>query len=92
MKNTPHMLGRAAVLSLVLGMGPVTWAQGTSANPVLKSAQVTEDASVDALAIDQPEVVGGVTRGFRPATRSPVKAGAGKASLRITFGTDSADS
>ena len=95
MHNRRHILGQALVLSAALGLGPLAWAQGTPSNPVLKGAQVTEDALVDALAIDQPEVAGGVTRGFRPATRTksdtPAKAGAGKASLLITFGTDSAD-
>lgn len=94
----PHfnILGKALALAVTLHLGAHAWAQGTSANPVLKGAQVTEDALVDALAIEAPEVTGGVTRGFRPATRSKsdapaAKPGPGKASLLITFGTDSAD-
>ena len=65
--------------------------------PVLKGAQVTEAALIDALAIEGPEAVSGATRGFRPATR-PVGAdgkakppGAGKASLLITFATNSSE-
>ncbi len=88
-----HTLRHAVALGLALGLGAGALAQG-SANPVLKGAQVTEDALVDALAIEQPQAGGGVMRGFRPATRpgdAPVKAGPGKASLLLTFGTDSAD-
>jgi OOP family OmpA-OmpF porin len=97
MKQHLHPLGRALALSAALTVTPLAWSQGTAANPVLKGAQVTEDALVDALAIEAPEVTGGVTRGFRPAARpgeaapKAPKPGAGKASLLITFGTDSAD-
>ncbi|GAP36306.1 OmpA family protein [Piscinibacter sakaiensis] len=66
---------------------------------VLKGSQVTESALIDALAIDAPEGPDGVkTRGFRPASRAPAagkadsaKPAAGKASLLITFPTNSAD-
>lgn len=94
MKLNRHTLGRGAVLAIALGFGTAALAQGGAGNPVLKGAQVTEDALVDALAIEQPNVATGVTRGFRPAARkgdAPVKAGPGKASLLLTFGTDSAD-
>lgn len=96
MQHHFNILGKALALAVTLHLGAHAWAQGTSANPVLKGAQVTEDALVDALAIEAPEVAGGVTRGFRPATRSKsdapaAKPGPGKASLLITFGTDSAD-
>lgn len=70
-----------------------------SAQNVLKGAQVTENALIDALAIDAPEVAasGAKTRGFRPAAAGaaapvkPVNPNAGKASLLITFPTNSAD-
>ena len=96
MKHKAHILRHALMLSVTLSLGTPAWAQGTAANPVLKGAQVTEDALVDALAIEPPEVAGGVTRGFRPATRAKgdapaAKPGPGKASLLITFGTDSAE-
>jgi outer membrane protein OmpA-like peptidoglycan-associated protein len=95
MKIYQHTLGKAVVLSIAMGLGPVALAQGGAANPVLRGAQVTEDALVDALTIEQPQVAGGATRGFRPATRpdggAPAKAGPGKASLLLTFGTNSAD-
>ena len=53
--------------------------------PVLQGAQVTEDALIDALSIDGPTpAVEGARRGFRPAV------GPGRASLLITFQTDSA--
>jgi outer membrane protein OmpA-like peptidoglycan-associated protein len=91
---------RLAVASLLLAAGGV-WAQATAPAPVLKSNQVTEDALVEALAIDVPETtVGGATRGFRPAMRpgtaaaslQPAKPAApGKASLLITFATGSAE-
>lgn len=67
---------------------------------VLKGSQVTESALIDALTIDGPKGPDGAkTRGFRPAARSadgsapaPAKpAGPGKASLLITFATNSSD-
>jgi outer membrane protein OmpA-like peptidoglycan-associated protein len=64
---------------------------------VLKGAQVTESALIDALAIEGPEAASGATRGFRPATRpvgadgKPRPAGAGKANLLITFATNSSE-
>jgi hypothetical protein len=63
--------------------------------PVLKGSDVTEDALVDALAIEGPAAPGGATRGFRPAKPAtdarPNKPAPGKASLLITFPTDSAE-
>ena len=63
--------------------------------PVLKGTEVTEDALVDALAIDGPTAPAGLTRGFRPAKPATDaranKPAPGKASLLITFPTDSAE-
>lgn len=69
--------------------------QALAQAPVLKGAEVTEDALVNALAIEGPAAPEGATRGFRPAkpgadTRTQ-KPGPGKASLLITFPTDSAE-
>lgn len=65
---------------------------------ILKGSQVTESALIDALAIDGPQgPAGAKTRGFRAATPTPggnaaaPKPGPGKASLLITFATNSAD-
>jgi outer membrane protein OmpA-like peptidoglycan-associated protein len=64
---------------------------------VLKGSQVTEEALVDALEIDGPEVAPeGKTRGFRPVAGAPTKpqptaARTGKANLMITFQVDSAE-
>ncbi len=65
---------------------------------VLKGSQVTESALIDALTVDGPKGPdGGKTRGFRPGTRSAdtasatSKPGPGKASLLITFPTNSSD-
>jgi OOP family OmpA-OmpF porin len=64
---------------------------------VLKGSQVTESALIEALAIDGPEAASGATRGFRPAARAggadgkARKPAAGKASLLITFATDSSE-
>lgn len=65
---------------------------------VLKGSQVTESALIDALAVDGPEAPDGAkTRGFRAATRAPgdkpapAKPNAGKASLLITFPSNSAE-
>lgn len=100
------VLGPALVLALAgAAMAPAR-AQDAAPAPVLKTSQVTEDALVDALAIDVPEpadAASGATRGFRPATRpggstfQPAKAGPakpaapGKANLLITFATGSAE-
>lgn len=78
----------------------IAWACAALALPVsaqdghvLKGSQLTEDALVDALAIDPPEpVVQGKERGFQPSQRTralPAK-GSGKAHVMITFETDSA--
>jgi outer membrane protein OmpA-like peptidoglycan-associated protein len=70
-------------------------APDAAAAPVLKGKQVTESALIDALSVDQPGDVTGRTRGFRPATKGPAgkpaPAGPGKASLLITFLTDSSE-
>ena len=65
---------------------------------VLKGAQVTESALIDALQIDGTEAAGDLkTRGFRAATRTPddkdsaARPKTGKASLLITFATNSAE-
>lgn len=100
------VLGPALVLALAgAAMAPAR-AQDAAPAPVLKTSQVTEDALVDALAIDVPEpadAASGATRGFRPATRpggstfQPAKGGPakpaapGKANLLITFATGSAE-
>jgi outer membrane protein OmpA-like peptidoglycan-associated protein len=87
--------------ALFLGLAVAAQAQveapanAASANPVLKGAQVTEAALVDALAIAPPEgAASGATRGFRPASKpgaAPVKVGPGRASLLITFATNSTE-
>ncbi len=65
---------------------------------LLKGSQVTESALIDALTIDGPQAPEGAkTRGFRAAARTPdnaatpAKPKAGKASLLITFATNSTD-
>jgi outer membrane protein OmpA-like peptidoglycan-associated protein len=84
----------AAVLALLCIQPAHSQQQG---GPVLNAKQVTEDALVDALAIDAPatENAGGTTRGFRPASRptgeAQKPAGPGKANLLITFATGSAE-
>jgi OmpA-OmpF porin, OOP family len=84
-----HVAGLALCLSAQAQQGA-----SAPANPVLKGAQVTESALIDALAIEPPEAASGATRGFRAAKKegaSAPKPGAGKASLLITFGTNSAE-
>jgi OmpA-OmpF porin, OOP family len=84
---------RVALATLALSWTGATLAAGPA--PVLKMNQVTEDALVDALAIEAPAVEDGVkTRSIRPTARnnaSPAKAAAGKSNLLITFNTGSAD-
>jgi OOP family OmpA-OmpF porin len=62
---------------------------------VLKGSQVTESALIDALNIEGPQAASGATRGFRPTMRGAdakaPKPGAGKASLLITFATESSE-
>ncbi len=97
---------RPLLLALALAVGsPTAWAQATAPAPVLKSNQVTEDALVDALAIDVPAPAdgsaSGATRGFRPSVQpggspfQPAKparpAAPGRANLLITFATGSAE-
>ncbi len=79
----------------VMGIGMLcsAWAQR---EPVLRGAQVTESALIEALAIDGPPApTKGQTRGFRPSKATPYSRPAstapGKASLLITFTVDSAD-
>jgi len=60
---------------------------------VLKGSQVTESALIDALIIEGPEAANGAARGFRAPTHTAAaaKPGPGKASLLITFATDSSE-
>ncbi|MBT9500354.1 MAG: OmpA family protein [Burkholderiaceae bacterium] len=88
---------KTLLLVACLGLGLVL-NSAASAQNVLKGSQVSENALIDALAIDPPEVAasGAKTRGFRPAAAGgaapkPANPNAGKASLLITFPTNSAD-
>lgn len=76
------------------------WTMNVQAQEViLKGSQVTESALIDALAVDGPDgPAGAKTRGFRPATPAATgsrpaaqKPAAGKASLLITFMTNSSE-
>jgi outer membrane protein OmpA-like peptidoglycan-associated protein len=59
---------------------------------VLRGSQVTESALVDALEIEGPKAPDDAqTRGFGPMSVAKRKTGPGKASLLITFATDSAE-
>ena len=82
---------RGAAGMLVAAVGALALAAGPQ-GPVLKGAQVTEEALVDALAIEGPQAQG-KTRGFRPATpgTKPKPYGPGKANLLVTFVTGSAE-
>ena len=71
------------------------WARAAepgSGGPVLKGTQVTEEALVDALAVEGPTATG-ATRGFRPAApgQKPKPYGPGRASLLVTFVTGSSE-
>lgn len=94
-RATPLLLAVALSAALLPGHALAQAANSaSSANPVLKGKQVTESALVDALAIEGPEAASGATRGFRPAGKPgapPVKAGPGKASLLITFASNSTE-
>lgn len=91
-----HPASAAAGLALALLAALPASAQKPPAAPVLKAAQVTEDALVDALEIAPApsEAASGATRAIRPSLRPGVAAkppGPGKASLLITFATGSAE-
>jgi outer membrane protein OmpA-like peptidoglycan-associated protein len=93
----------AMLFGLGLGLCGTVAAQSPDKTPaaaVLKGAQVSESNLIDALEIDAPESAasGALTRGFRAATRTdgskaakPANPNAGKASLQVTFTTNSAD-
>jgi outer membrane protein OmpA-like peptidoglycan-associated protein len=89
----------ALVVSLLLAapwLQAAAQAPAPSPEPVLKGSQVTESALIDALSVEPPATdASGRTRGFRPANTAagakPPKAGPGKASLLITFATDSSE-
>ncbi len=87
-----------ALLLSLAAIGFCSTARADETAPVLKGSQVTESALIDALAVDTPASAAGATRGFRPANtpgatsggaQRPAKAAPGKASLLITFMTDS---
>ena len=84
----------SAALSLAFAAMPAQ-AADDPANPVLKGTQVTEANLIDALSIAPPEAASGATRGFRAKqggnAEAPAKAGPGKASLLITFPTNSTE-
>jgi outer membrane protein OmpA-like peptidoglycan-associated protein len=74
-----------------------TAATAQTKDDVLKGSQVSESALIDALAIEGPQAASGATRGFRPMVRASgpdakaTKPAAGRASLLITFATDSSE-
>ena len=101
-----HRLALRLIFGLLASAGPAVLAQTPAPPqtpppiqaPVLATSQVTEDALVDALAIEPAppdEAASGATRGFRPALRPSVvptkPAAPGKANLLITFATGSAE-
>lgn len=91
-----HPATAAAGIVLALLVSVPASAQKPPAAPVLKAAQVTEDALVDALEIAPApsDAASGATRAIRPSLRPGVAAkppGPGKASLLITFATGSAE-
>lgn len=89
---------KPALFALLLGTALVSQAADENkdkGNPVLKGNQVTESNLIDALSIAPPEAASGATRGFKVAKTgqqaAPAKAGPGKASLLVTFATNSTD-
>jgi outer membrane protein OmpA-like peptidoglycan-associated protein len=84
------------IVALALGAASLAHAQQNPA-PVMKMNQVTEEALVDALAIDPPQAAEepGKTRGIRPTARNvpdrPASKAPGKSNLLITFNTNSSE-
>jgi OOP family OmpA-OmpF porin len=94
--RTLQRLLAATALGLALAAQAQTPPTGAAAaNPVLKGADVTESALIDALAVEEPQgPAGATTRGFRaPGAGGPSQkpAGPGRASLLITFATNSTE-
>lgn len=87
MSRITHTLVAAALAAAALA--------ALAAEPLLKPGQVTEDALVNALAIEPgPEGAMGQTRSIRPSMKpagATQAAGPGRAGLLITFPTGSAD-
>lgn len=85
----------AVLLSSASLLGAALAGAAGAAEQVMKPGQVTENALVDALAIDAgPQDTSGATRAIRPSMKPGAVAqasGPGRASLLITFATDSAD-
>lgn len=84
------------VLSVFAAAGLLAAGHATAQNKVLRGAEITESALVDALNIGGPTAdADAKTRGFRPAARpgeqAATKQGSGKAPLMITFQTGSAE-
>lgn len=82
------------VLSSLLCVASLSAWSADKSDPVLKGDQVTESNLVDALSVAPANGAAdpsGATRGFRAARpgAAPAKAGPGKASLLITFETNS---
>jgi outer membrane protein OmpA-like peptidoglycan-associated protein len=82
--------------ALLMGAALLAAFDAHAQDTVLKGAQVTDQALIDALTIEGPQAASGATRGFRPTQvppgdRKPAKPSAGKASLLITFATDSSE-
>ena len=90
MKHTTLRISFALFLGLALS-------SAAQSQNVLKGAEVTESALIDALAVDAPEgpASDAKTRGFRAVkpgeVAKPANPNAGKASLLVTFPTNSPD-
>lgn len=94
MRRTPTGIAHGLILAGFMLTASLASPMAVAAEPVLKPAQVTEDALVDALAIEpeQQDAVG-QTRSIRPTMKpggATQAAGPGRASLLITFPTGSA--
>jgi OmpA-OmpF porin, OOP family len=87
----PFIARAATALTLTLAAGLAAGA----GEPVLKSADVTESALIEALALEPSPAPDGTQRGFKPALPGTAgstaqKSGPGRANLLITFDTGKA--
>ena len=94
MMDTDRNRWRGWMVALAMASAGGANAQVQAPETVLRGAQVTESALIDALAVDRPgEAVGGKTRSFRPAAPRPADGPAaaqkGRANLLMTFATNS---
>jgi outer membrane protein OmpA-like peptidoglycan-associated protein len=93
LSSLPVLSARWLRFALSLLAASLAASPALAAEPLLKNKEVTESALIEALSVERPAAPDGTLRGFKPAApgaTAPAKpAGPGRASLLITFQTNS---